>query len=651
MISYRSLLEIKRIFELEELKVGEIAFLKDKLVLKDFNENIKYIDLFNGESVFYIYGIRVPVELSPNDMTDNSIERVFIKRRINSNCEIIDEEFIGDETNLNFELIENNQNSVGVFKSNKLNSLHPFNLMSIKDFQIQPTKTYIAPNEPTLTISCNFTKLPLFFKNKQKTRTIDNISYDYYLISDVWFDDFYPVESHLKQDGSYASSLWLESDWRLTNLSTIQNGATPSKYFDGDYVYDADRDNKPTFIINELVWFDYLYYIYMIKTASFKPILSALENSSFSINDSITYIYYDITNSLFKSVFNNVDTDKEFSVSVNNVAISSFSSNQIVLEISNEQDDVIENIKNNLPDGGLFCLVVTNNLSGLTTPPISPSYISMSCAEFYGVVNKNDIEHPNRITFNSYGDLEEPDGYQNLLSSQNLYLLLIKTIPPIECNVNNNQITNSGDFCIDNIKNIFPVYFSNGMFKSYDSEYLSTSDYIFSLPYNYSIYIDSGSHSSWFNPSTSRPQNLLNKLRTKIQYNYFDGVFADYKENTQNVVNTENNNQINCVISFDNKMIKQKDIYSNGVQNSSDITNFSTRQGCIRGCLDGHLFENSGDSYPWQEYELFTGCLLKDKTITIGWNNFTLNQRDTKENGTKEVRVNNDCVTRLMFFE
>lgn len=648
MITYKSFLEIKRIVELDELNNGEIAFFDDKIVLKDFSGNIKYIELYNGEASFTLYGIRVPVAQTPEEMTDNTIERVLIKRTLNSNGDVIDTEYIGDETELEFNFTSSNE-MIGNFESDKLNSLHPFNAMSVLQYKIQPTKQYVSDSQTAEEIDSDFTKLPLFFKNKVKLRTVNDVSYDYYLISDVWFDDFYPVESHLKQDGSYADVVWLESNWRITNLNTNTFGVS-SAFFNGDYVVDSEDNNNPTFIINESIWFDYLYYIYMIKTASFNPILSSLDNTGFSINDSISYIYYDTQTTSYKSVFNNIDVNKEFTISSSNFTISSFSSTQIIIDI-NASDEVVESIKNNLPDNGYYCLALTNDLSGLNYTPMSSSYITDGCAEFYGVINKNINGYPHRLVFSAYGELTEPSGYQSILPSQHLYVLLIKTIPPFVCGVLNNQITNSGDVCIDNIKNIFPVYFSNGMFKSLSEEYLSDNSYIFSLPYNYSIYIDSGSHSSWFNTSTSKPQNILTKLRTKLQYNYFDGVFADYQENTNNITSTSNNKQINCIISFDNKKVKQKDIYCNGVTNSSDITDFSTRQGCIRGNLNGCLFENTGDSYPWQEYELFTGCLLKNNTVTIGWNNFTINQRDTKESGTTETRLNNDCVTRLMFFE
>lgn len=648
MISYKCLLEIKRIVELEELKSGEIAFFNNNLVLKDFNGNINYVDIFLGETSFTIYGIRVPVKSSPNDMTDNTIERVLIKRTINNKGEVLDYEYIGDETGLEFNFIEDNE-FYGHFESDKLNEMHPFNKMDIQEYQISPTKQYISPSQTSDAIDTQFTKLPLFFKNKQKTKTINGVTFDYYLISDVWFSDFYPVESHLKDDGTYANCIWLETNWRITNLSEGQIGDS-SAFFDGDFVKEAEESNKPTYIINSSVWFDYLYYIYMIKTASFNPILSSIEETNFSINNAITYVYYEKENTSYKSVFNNIDTNKEFTSLIGNITISNFSSDQIVLDI-NEADDVVEHIKNNFPDTGLFCLVVTNDISGLSASPMSLSYINNNCAEFYGAITKNVYGYPNRLIFNSYGFLTEPVTYQNLTSSPNLYLLLIKSIPPLVCGVSNNHITNFGEISLDNIKNIFPIYFSNGMFRSTSDEYLSNSDYIFSLPYNYSIYIDSGCHSSWFNNSTTKPQNLLSKLRGRLLYYYFNGLFADYKESTNNIISTTVGNKINCIISLENKKIKQKDIYPNGVEYSSDITNFSEREGCVRGNLNGCIYENSGDSYPWQEYELFTGCLLKDNTITLGWSNFTLNQRDTKFSGYTEYRLNNDCVTRLMFFD
>ena len=374
MISYKCLLEIKRIVELEELKSGEIAFFNNNLVLKDFNGNINYIDIFLGETSFTIYGIRVPVKSSPNDMTDNTIERVLIKRTINNKGEVLDYEYIGDETGLEFNFIEDNE-FYGHFESDKLNEMHPFNKMDIQEYQISPTKQYISPSQTSDAIDTQFTKLPLFFKNKQKTKTINGVTFDYYLISDVWFSDFYPVESHLKDDGTYANCIWLETNWRITNLSEGQIGDS-SAFFDGDFVKEAEESNKPTYIINSSVWFDYLYYIYMIKTASFNPILSSIEETDFSINNAITYVYYEKENTSYKSVFNNIDTNKEFTSLIGNITISNFSSDQIVLDI-NEADDVVEHIKNNFPDTGLFCLVVTNDISvvgGISTAAAEAQY-------------------------------------------------------------------------------------------------------------------------------------------------------------------------------------------------------------------------------------------------------------------------------------
>ena len=129
---------------------------------------------------------------------------------------------------------------------------HPFNKMEVIDAKYNG-------NESTI--------LPIFYKNKSIGRTIGDNEYIYYLISERPFDDFYPVESHLNQDGFYSKEIYLESDWREVQQDPL--------YLD---TYDNKKLYDDCFFINASIWNDYLYYLYMIKTMSFFPFKQLVEN-------------------------------------------------------------------------------------------------------------------------------------------------------------------------------------------------------------------------------------------------------------------------------------------------------------------------------------------------------------------------------------
>ena len=292
MKNIKSHLTIKKVADYSEIEIGDICLINGLIVLRDFDNNLKFLKYESSD--FIIYGIRVPVKSNLIDMTDDTIERVLIKRKVSPSGNIIDEEITGDGTGLVFtktndtftsqhpfdkmikrqiDVVSNNGNSLAAFSSSTRSGGEEFDNHYIR--------------------SSFFTKLPLFYKNKEKTKIVDGVEYDYYLISDIHWVDFKPVESHLKDNGDYANEIWIESDWHVADLAS--NEETKSSYFDGDFVINSDNEDIPTYCINSLVWFDYLYYIYMIKTASFRPFLDE-SKWTFDITKAYNFIYYDGSN-------------------------------------------------------------------------------------------------------------------------------------------------------------------------------------------------------------------------------------------------------------------------------------------------------------------------------------------------------------------
>ena len=119
MKNMKSHLTIKNVADYSEIEIGDICLINGLIVLRDFDNNLKFLKYENNEDIdFVIYGIRVPVESNLTDMTDDTIERVLIKRKISHSGNIVDEEIIGDDTNLVF------TNTTDTFSS-----LHPFDKM------------------------------------------------------------------------------------------------------------------------------------------------------------------------------------------------------------------------------------------------------------------------------------------------------------------------------------------------------------------------------------------------------------------------------------------------------------------------------------------------------------------------------------------
>lgn len=252
MINVKTFLSLKNIASTDELDIGEIGILNEQLYFRGFDDRVYKIKSFeDGTYYTNIYGVRIPVTYpqDPAQLTDDKIERVLIKRLVDEDGNYIDTEFDGDDTEMKYII---SWDEGRVVEDTISQNYHPFNKMEVIDAKYNG-------NESTI--------LPIFYKNKSIGRTIGDNEYIYYLISERPFDDFYPVESHLNQDGFYSKEIYLESDWREVQQDPL--------YLD---TYDNKKLYDDCFFINASIWNDYLYYLYMIKTMSFFPFKQLVEN-------------------------------------------------------------------------------------------------------------------------------------------------------------------------------------------------------------------------------------------------------------------------------------------------------------------------------------------------------------------------------------
>ena len=252
MINVKTFLSLKNIASTDDLDFGDIGILNEQLYFRGLDDRVYKIKSFeDGTYYTNIYGVRIPVTYpqDPAQLTDDKMERVLIKRLVTSDGNYVDTEFDGDDTEMKYII---SWEDGRVIEDTISQNYHPFNKMEVIDAKYNG-------NESTI--------LPIFYKNKSIGRTIGDNEYIYYLISERPFDDFYPVESHLNQDGFYSKEIYLESDWREVQQDPL--------YLD---TYDNKKLYDDCFFINASIWNDYLYYLYMIKTMSFFPFKQLVEN-------------------------------------------------------------------------------------------------------------------------------------------------------------------------------------------------------------------------------------------------------------------------------------------------------------------------------------------------------------------------------------
>ena len=212
------------------------------------------------------------------------MERVFIERKVYRDGHYVDDISYGDDHYYGFSIADGNIN-VGEFSD-----VYPFSNYRINNDVIYNNKVYedgfpkdfIEMEYPTeesdpygyMNQKNNyFVGLPVFFKRieVEELDEENNEFYVTYLMSEIKFDGFYPVESHIMTTGKQANYIYIEADWRQQIMS--KNIALPN------------GDNSPIgehFIINEKIFYAYLYYVYTIMTCSFEP-FSEIDQSKHSI--------------------------------------------------------------------------------------------------------------------------------------------------------------------------------------------------------------------------------------------------------------------------------------------------------------------------------------------------------------------------------
>lgn len=247
MKSVKTFLTIKKYASLDESEKNEVFFVGEHLFYKTMSDTVHELKITPMAKEFgIIYGIRIkiPDDGNVNSMTDDKIERVLIVRTIDANGVYHDNEFYGDDTGLTF-YTEGNK------FSGTLNNTFPFN-----DFEEVPSRYH----------DNLFIKIPLFYKNKTNLQTRNGKKYLYYLISNSCFDDFYPSESHKTQEKDYVPYICLSKTWGVLTDWYNMSGHLPEG---SRYVFQKG--------LNKNIWFGCLYYLYMIKTASFFPFKDIIE--------------------------------------------------------------------------------------------------------------------------------------------------------------------------------------------------------------------------------------------------------------------------------------------------------------------------------------------------------------------------------------
>lgn len=672
MINIKSFLSLKKISDISEMNIGDVCLLNDKILLKNADGYFKTIS-FSDENYFefIIYGIRVPVQGLLSIMTDETIERVIIKRKIMPNGEIIDNELVGDDCYLDF------TKSVDTFSD-----LHPFNGMNKEERTIASRTGNLlygfvsSTNESNrwndyYTKKAYFTRLPLFYKNKEKTRTVNGIKYDYYLISDVYWDDFYPVESHLKDNGEYASSIWIESDWHVADLSSFGNPR--SKYFLGDFILNDNNDDIPTYCINSLVWYDYLYYLFMIKTASFKPFLNP-EKWDFDVSKAYNFIYDDQNTNNYKQLQTNSDyiqvqQGEQLDLTVTfTYTTSTYVRLNLTSPLFSTHMEYLQKLKNDLSKFN-HCLVLQDKNNVIFV---------YACVELLGSGSSGDtiLLKMNCPRFYTRSEFESSNYY-----NRTFHVVLIKSIPyNSDITYRNSEKTYFEEhrFCVDNISNIFPVFFKPFYFNESNnanelSIFNATVQTASSL--NYDTFIDCGFRSSWLNSSTSKKRNIFgssvnydNIPLTKLNIPFFNGICSEFEISST----IESGMGIYSVVNYDNNKIKMINL-KNGIINSSylDNTNF-----VARGNLGGMFCTNRSNTVCYNnkyfnEYLLYIGIYNENyvyknngnTTVSVpsfiyfGWNNISLMKNgyhvsNLVDNTNSSISAKDlYTVTRFMYFD
>lgn len=449
MREIKTFLKIKTIVDLSELEPGDIALFNNKLYVRKYDESLDIIEMKKEESFLetIIYGIRIKIPQNVYS-EEPTIERVLIKRKISTDGIITDNEFIGDETGLTFEA------SNYTFYNGKFSNYEPFASMTEQNIQIEEQTAESPYSSSIRFVNGKFTSLPIFFKNKEKTKTIEGIKYDYYLISPIKFDDFYPVESHVKDNGEIINTLYLESDWRQFECDERETLTT-----NGFHGFQ---------LINDVLFYSYIYYIYLIKTANINPFKDIIQqNNSIFIKGPEGFEEFEGYDS---SMSNSLKTITGGKTSIDFPTTVDTTKYPYYLKLSNGKDtdqffrnifftDCIYNINGEYTDSKLVSFIASPrfNLTSetgcvwlLISEIVKKQITSTELNDFRTYINSN-----NNFTINGNDKpyiIKSVPFFYDYNDSIGVYRK--------DAIIQNNTYTDSGNFCIDNLRNILPVFYN-----------------------------------------------------------------------------------------------------------------------------------------------------------------------------------------------
>lgn len=490
MRTIKSFLSLKQIVELNELECGEIAILKNKLYMRDYSNkiiNLYSYDEQNKDFIAKIYGIR-----SYYYNNAEVLQYVLINRHIQIDGSYYDEEKAGNESGLSFSAADNKFNN-GLF-----DTLEPFKSMTKKTFNIR--EQTFENKDLWIWSTADFVKLPIFYKNKVKTKITEvvvggyqafnpdtnifenvqlkeNLQCDYYLISEYPFDDFYPVESHT-QNNQTKSEIYIESDWRQQEQRKYINK------FNSNSGIETNKYN--CCLINDFIFYGYIYYIYMIKTKSFHPFqtINPQKKSVFIIGADGFYGHegYDESmapylNTIQGGPVNTADKLSGETALQEQVTPEIYEQIKkykyyVKLTTGTTSDQLFRNI---------FFEDCNYNINGCTQHIGGSTYrfnVSLMAQPKFNLTSEqgcvwfliSEIMKYQKLTTGTNNFLTNKIIYNNTA-----YPYIIKTIPHFytkngvhgagdgfrkDLEIENNTYTDSGNFCIDNLRNILPVTYN-----------------------------------------------------------------------------------------------------------------------------------------------------------------------------------------------
>ena len=566
MINVKTFLSLKNIASTDELDIGDIGILNDEIYFRDFNDNVRKIKVLDN-NVYYtnIYGIRIPVTYpqDPAQLTDDKMERVLIKRLVDDDGNYIDTEFVGDDTEMKYVI---SWDEGKVIEDTISANYHPFNKMDVVGERTNGSEATI---------------LPIFYKNKTIAKTVEGNDYIYYLISERPFDDFYPVESHLNQEGYYSKEIYLESDWREVELETTIDDVT---YYNSLYLGSNHNDKRlyeNDFYINASIWSDYLYYLYMIKTMSFFPFKNLVEN--------YTPVYYTTTYSPLNAIEQECTEGTDYSYPMGNVC------EVLRIKLKNASTLGLKNNLNVLVGVGLGTSSTAPNIRSLPGGQTYPDFPVFARAFVNQVEGTDDYE----IVFRSNVYL-----YLSNIENYKPFIVFLSQIPYdyydysidrnnyTDLDIPNGTLESPTRMKVDFIRNLFPVFFNADCVLEFDRSSITLEKQL-TKHFNYNPQIYSSTSSNTLYEETFKKLNIV-EGRTAGGSNVYE---ASYFVNnlTLNYIDMSFNILVSGLSSTQNKITKLNENYktlclhkTNTINNANELDNVK-----VIGDLNGIVYTNN----------------------------------------------------------